>query len=198
MCGLKVLTPQSLPPAPPFSFSLSLSLYKISLPAKSSLLLQEGLGKGPGCGGGAWCLLSLRFPHPAPQVRTSLEPGLPTLRSRLAQGEDGLPRLQHHLSGRPHGRYRTRSRDPAPTAAVASPAGGSSAVSPTQPAPAPANLPAATVGVCAARGSHGADAAWLQPGVPQVFSWLVASSTFGKLQSQTAGPGGLSSTAIEL
>lgn len=64
-------------------------------------------------------------PTPAPQVRTSLEPGLPHPCARDWLGEkDGLPRLQHHLSGSRTGRTVPGSRDPAPTAAVASPAGG--------------------------------------------------------------------------
>ena len=65
-------------------------------------------------------------------------------------------------------------------------------MSPTQPARPPANLPAAVVGVCPRRGEAIVPAprgsSW---GCFGVFSWLVASSAFGKLQSQqTAGPGG--------
>ena len=92
----------------------------------------------------------------------------------------------------PHGAHRTREPRPCAHGRRRQPGRRGSAVSPTQPARPPANLPAAAVGVCPRRGGAMVPAPrGSSRGCFGVFSWLVASSAFGKLQSQqTAGPGG--------
>lgn len=151
------------------SLSLSLSL-KISLPAKSSLL-QEGWGKGKGAEKG--CLVSSFSPLPPPPPpkcgrvgsRASPTPAL-AIGSGRRMGCRGCSTISLGAArGAPY-------REPRPCAhgRRRQPGRRGSAVSPTQPARPPANLPAAVVGVCPRRGgSHGAGAAWLQLGVLRSF-----------------------------
>lgn len=171
MCGLRgrSLTPQSLPPC---ASLLSLSL-KISLPAKSSML-QEGWGKGKGAERG--CLVSSFSPFPPPPPpkcgrvgsRASPTPAL-AIGSGRRMGCRGCSTISLGAArGAPYpGAATLRPRPPSPARPEGLRGESHSA------RPAPCKLAGGRGGgVPAARGSHGAGAAWLQPGV--LLSFLLA------------------------
>lgn len=125
---------------------------------------------------------SLPAPHP-PSADASGALASPTPAFAVGSGRRWmvLPRLQHLPGSHAGASYR----EPRPCARCCcrQPGRRGSAVSPAQPArTAPQTCRPPRWG-CACR-RVGAAAAWLQRGCFGVFSWLVAPSAFGKLQSQ--------------